>query len=224
MLQNHIFKVSITVILFAFFCTGKVTAASSRNLNDVQGAFPSPEASKSARNIPSFLSELPNQALMGEDNIIRVSVASDGTQANNASRSFSVSGDGRYVVFTSDASNLVDGDTNGVTDIFLRDTQARTTTRIAPGYVWGTDISADGRYVVFASEASNLVDGDTNGKRDVFRYDTQTKTITRVSIAPDGTQWTDRDSSEPSISDNGRFVTFYTTTGHIYLRDIQSNT
>ena len=106
----------------------------------------------------------------------RLSVDSSGTQGNDDSWSPSISADGRYVAFSSGASNLVSGDTNGWDDIFLHDTQTGTTTRLsvdssgkqANNQSYTPSISADGRYVAFSSLASNLVSGDTNGKEDVF--------------------------------------------------------
>jgi hypothetical protein len=106
----------------------------------------------------------------------RVSVASDGTQGNDDSRCPSISADGRYVAFESEASNLVPGDTNGRGDIFVHDRVTGQTTRVsvASDGTQGNDdsefpsISADGRYVAFESEASNLVPGDTNDSWDVF--------------------------------------------------------
>jgi hypothetical protein len=111
----------------------------------------------------------------------RVSVASDGTQGNYDSgywNSPCISADGRYVAFDSGASNLVPGDTNWPTDVFVRDRQAVRTTRLsvasdgaqANGGSWYACISADGRYVAFGSGAVNLVPGDTTGW-DVFVRD-----------------------------------------------------
>src|SRR5574341_552204 len=94
----------------------------------------------------------------------------------------SVSGDGGRIVFISPAANLVPGDTNGAKDVFVRDRQTGTTTRVSVSSageeqrfntiqftnVNGVSISADGRYVAFDSEAVNLVSGDTNGYSDVF--------------------------------------------------------
>jgi archaellum component FlaF (FlaF/FlaG flagellin family) len=106
----------------------------------------------------------------------RVSVASDGTEGNGDSWAPSISADGRYVAFTSRASNLVPGDTNGTWDVFVHDRVTGQTTRVSVASD-GTEgngasefpsISADGRYVAFISEASNLVPGDTNDKRDIF--------------------------------------------------------
>ena len=90
-----------------------------------------------------------------------------------------VSTNGQFVVFQSDASNLVPNDTNGVTDIFVRDLVAGTTTLVSvstnggPANGASTDpvMTPDGRYVAFISSASNLVPGDTNGIPDVFVRD-----------------------------------------------------
>ena len=145
----------------------------------------------------------------------RVSVASDGTEANDYSSEPSISSDGRYVAFSSDATNLVAGDTNQRDDIFIHDTQTGTTTRVSvasdgtegDGVSWTSSISSDGRYVAFDSRAKNLVAGDTNWKDDIFVHDTQTGTTTRVSVASDGTE-ADGNSYNPSISSDGRYVAF----------------
>jgi Ca2+-binding RTX toxin-like protein len=108
-----------------------------------------------------------------------ISVASDGTPVTNEFSTPSISADGRYVAFNSDASNLVSGDTNGFADVFVNDLQTGTTKLISvasdgtPGdnYSFSPSISADGRYVAFDSAASNLVSGDPNGFADVFVYD-----------------------------------------------------
>ena len=150
------------------------------------------------------------------DTIERVSVAADGTQGNGQSTGPSISADGRYVAFYSAASNLVPGDTNGMSDIFVYDRQTDTIERVSlaadgtqgNGSSVGRSISADGRYVAFYSIASNLVPGDTNGTCDIFVYDRQTDTIQRVSVAADGTQGNDN-SADSSISADGRYVAFY---------------
>ncbi len=158
----------------------------------------------------------------------RVSVASDGSEANGASDAPSTSADARFVAFTSVATNLVPGDTNAAQDIFIRDTCigasgcTRSTLRIsvagngteANGVSARPSISADGRFVAFESEASNLVANDTNGVADVFVRDTCagaaagcTPATTRVSVASDGSQG-NLASTGPSLSANGRFVAF----------------
>src|SRR5205814_1949170 len=126
----------------------------------------------------------------------RVSVASDGTESNAASLGSGLSADGRLVAFQSAATNLVAGDTNGTTDVFVHDRQTDTTARVSVasdgtqgnGASAGVGLSADGRFVAFHSAATNLVAGDTNGATDVFVHDRQTGTTERVSVDSDGTQ------------------------------------
>jgi autotransporter-associated beta strand protein len=108
--------------------------------------------------------------------IERVGLAADGTQGNNQSYIPSISADGRYVAFQSQASNLVPGDTNGQVDVFVchRQTNAIERVSLAADGTQGNNtaseaaISADGRYVSFMSTASNLFPGDTNGALDIF--------------------------------------------------------
>jgi len=160
----------------------------------------------------------------------RVSVASDGTEGNGYSWFPSISADGRYVAFESIASNLVPGDTNGVSDVFVHDRLTGQTTRVSVASD-GTQghsasdhpsISADGRYVAFESFASNLVPGDTNGKRDVFVHDRLTGQTARVSVASDGTQG-NGDSIYPSISADGRYVAFVSGASNLVPGDANGN-
>jgi Tol biopolymer transport system component len=165
-----------------------------------------------------------------------------GTQGDEASYYPSISADGRYVTFESAATNLVAGDTNGVNDIFVRDRQTGTTTRVSKDSagVQGDDISsfpsisADGRYVTFESAASNLVAGDTNGVNDIFVRDRQTGTTTLVSKSSAGVLG-DASSIHPSISADGRYVGFYSYATNlvsgdtniksdIFVRDRQTGT
>jgi tricorn protease-like protein len=156
----------------------------------------------------------------------RVSVASDGTQANNDSFAPSISADGRYVAFESYATNLVAGDTNGMNDVFVHDRQSGETTRVslasdgaqAYGNSHEASISADGRYVAFGSYASNLVAGDTNGMYDVFVHDRQTSTTTRGSLASDGSQAIGP-STYLSISADGRYVAFASWASNLVAGD-----
>jgi hypothetical protein len=157
----------------------------------------------------------------------RVSVGAGGAQANGGSYYSAISNDGRYIAFNSDATNLVNDDTNGFVDIFLRDRQAGTTTRVSvsSGGQQGNDnsdsyvaISGDGRYVVFNSDATNLVSGDTNGFADVFLYDRQTATTERVSIDSSETE-ANGGSYDPAISADGRFVTFTSTATNLVAGD-----
>jgi Tol biopolymer transport system component len=146
----------------------------------------------------------------------RVNVATSGSQANGATYlPLSISADGRYVAFGSDASNLVTGDTNGFTDVFVRDRMLATTERVSVsstgaegnGASQRPSISADGRYVAFHSTAS-LDPLDTNGVSDVYVRDRQTGTTERVSVAINMGGQADGDSSYASISADGRYVAF----------------
>jgi hypothetical protein len=127
----------------------------------------------------------------------------------------SISDDGRYIAFASEASNLVSGDTNGRSDIFVRDLTAGTTRLVSrsSGNTLGNGssvkpvISADGRFVAFESAASNLVGRDTNGKRDVFVRDLSATTTVRISVSTAGGQGNDG-SYLPSISRDGRYLAF----------------
>ena len=153
----------------------------------------------------------------------RVSVALGGTEADNRSAESTISGDGRFVAFTSHATNLVAGDTNGVRDVFVYDRQTGLTERvsIATGGIEGNapssdddepSISADGRFVAFYSQASNLVVPDTNPPgvfgRDAFVHDRQTGTTERVSVSSAGIQG-DGDTKVTTISADGNFVAFH---------------
>src|SRR4028118_1344345 len=146
-----------------------------------------------------------------------VSVDSAGNLGNTDSNNPSISADGRFVAFSSDASNLVPGDTNNNNDIFVRDRLTNTTTRVsvdsagnqANTYTNSPSISADGRFVAFASNSSNLVPGDTNNTYDMFVRDTLTNTTTLVSLDSAGTQGNGTNAlGTPSISADGRFVAF----------------
>jgi Tol biopolymer transport system component len=166
----------------------------------------------------------------------RISVSSTGAQANSRSYSPSISGDGRYVAFSSDASNLAANDTNAVEDVFVHDRSTRATTRVsvssngaqANGVSASPSISGDGRYVAFESKASNLVTADTNATSDAFVRDRTGAVTTRVSVTPGGAQ-ASRSSSKPSISGDGRHVAFESLsplhasdsnqTSDIYVRD-----
>ncbi len=145
----------------------------------------------------------------------RLSVDGAGTEANDTIHQPAISADGRFVAFVSAATNLVPGDTNGQSDVFVHDRQTRTTERVSvasagiEGHGWSDRpaISANGRFVAFVSAAPDLVPGDTNGRSDVFVHDRQTGTTERVSVDSAGTQ-ADGDSDSPALSADGRFVAF----------------
>jgi hypothetical protein len=104
-----------------------------------------------------------------------------------------VSCDGRFVVFSSGATNLVPGDTNGYADIFIVDRMGGHTikniTLGADYYSTSPKISCDGNYVLFSSGASNLVSSDTNNTTDLFRYKVSDGTLDRVSVKNDGSEY-----------------------------------
>jgi Tol biopolymer transport system component len=172
----------------------------------------------------------------------RVTVSMDGTQGNGDSNFVSISEDGRYVAFDSVASNLVPGDTNGSSDIFVRDRRSGAIERVSvdSGGIQGNDasyypsISADGRYVAFGSYATNLVSADSNGQPDIFVRDRQSGTTERVSVSSGGAQGNGA-SSLPSISADGRYVAFASSARNlvpgdsngqqdIFVRDRQGGT
>jgi Tol biopolymer transport system component len=177
----------------------------------------------------------------------RVSQAVGGKQPDGDSQRPTLSADGRYVAFWSAADNLVDSDTNKVTDCFLYDRDSHTTVRMdvgpadiqANGECARPVISADGKLVAFESAATNLEkpsvlgkSTDTNKTRDVFVRDLIANTTTRVSVTTEGKQATG-DSVRPSIAANGRFVAFQSEAPlqaddtnkktDVYLRDLETN-
>ncbi len=177
----------------------------------------------------------------------RISLHTDGYQGNDHSGldkfiyemyQVGISATGRYVVFSSDATNLVDGDTNGHRDVFLRDRDtdndgdfdepgAVRTTRISMGYdgsqpnsdSWEVSISYDGRYIAYSSDASNLISNDTNGMRDVFLYDRVTGQTIRVSLADTSGNQATNASDQPFVSGDGRFVAFRSAAANLVTGD-----
>lgn len=156
----------------------------------------------------------------------RVSVKVDGGQARRPSGFGVVSNHRRFVAFVSDASKLVEGDTNGVTDVFVYDRRSQTTERVTVASdgdqmvgPWGAenthiDISGDGRYVAFSTVSPGLVADDTGSHNDVFVHDRQTGDTIRASVDSNGIQG-DGDSFEPTISGNGRYVGFQSVASNL---------
>src|SRR5262249_4136371 len=136
----------------------------------------------------------------------------------NSSNGFSLSADGRFVAFKSFATNLVSGDTNNATDVFVHDRQTGQTERVSVDSTgresnnnsYDSILSADGRIDAINSIATNLVGGDTNNAADIFVHDRQTGQTERVSVDSAGVQG-NRDSEIPSLSADGRFVAFNST-------------
>jgi hypothetical protein len=178
-----------------------------------------------------------------------MSVGLAGVAANGASRFPAISGDGRWVAFQSDATNLVPIDNNGKTDIFVRDTASANITLISvsssgargDGDSFACAISSSGRYVAFTSRATNLVSNDANLAADVFVRDRDVDgdglfdepnavSTTRVSLSSDGTEGgTDSgvgggavDEFRSGISGDGRFVAFLSTATNLIVSDTNS--
>ena len=156
----------------------------------------------------------------------RVSISSADLQSNNASYSAALSADGRFVAFTSDASNLVPGDNNNVSDVFVHDRQTGTTERVS---ISSADLqsnssssfpvlSADGHFVAFQSYASNLVSGDNNGQGDIFVRDRQTGTTERISLSSADLE-SNNGSNYPALSADGRFVAFQSDASNLVSGD-----
>jgi hypothetical protein len=158
---------------------------------------------------------------------------------NGDSFTAGISMDGQFALYVSYATNLVAGDSNNTSDVFLRNLTSNTnilvSVRTSGGSGNGASRNAtmtpDARYIAFVSGATNLVAGDTNGIPDVFVRDRIANTTVRVSVGAAGTGV---GSEAPLITPDGRYVAFYSTAtnlvpgitnkGQIYVRDLVSNT
>lgn len=172
-----------------------------------------------------------------------ISISTNGTPGNGDSLPGGISADGRYVLFESTANNLVVGDNNNSSDIFVYDTISATM-RLVSVSTGGTQgdgpsrtpaMTPDGRYVVFVSDASNLVAGDANGISDIFVADLQANTTTLASVGAIAKGAGLQPGSDcPEISDDGRYVAFFsqatnvvagfTNAGEVYISDLVAST
>lgn len=155
--------------------------------------------------------------------VTQVSVSSTGEQGNGMSFHCDVTPDMRYIAFSSDATNLVQNDTNGVTDVFVRDLVTGETERVSVSSdeQQGNEasrsprITADGRFVMFNSASANLVANDTSGTDDIFVRDRETGETTRIGIETQaGTGF-----GVDSITPNGRFVVFVSNSDDLVPND-----
>jgi hypothetical protein len=188
--------------------------------------------SSSADNLVSGDSNLQRDVFLHDresGETTRLSVAGDGEEANRGSFWPGIFADGRYVTFQSAADNLVPGDTNGISDIFLHDRETGLTRRVniaSDGseaneldrdwtWLWWytNPVSDNGRYVAFTSLSSNLVPGDNNAAEDVFVHDLETGKTERVSVDSDGREW-NHYSLLFDMSDDGRYLAFYSFSDH----------
>lgn len=206
--------------------TSLITGSGFHGIWGTFGYFSTPSISADGRYVAFFVAPsvppLPTTAPQvlvydretGETEV--ASVATDGTLGLGIWPH--ISGNGRHVAFISEASNLVENDTNGSADVFVRNLDVGETIRVSVSSnglegndhsaVFNPDqiaISADGRFVVFESRASNLIDNDTNEQSDVFVHDRQTGETARVSVASDGSA---SGGQHASISGDGRYVVF----------------
>lgn len=179
--------------------------------------------------------------------------ASNGGADPASERNLAISNDGRFVAFMSDSSNLVPNDTGSTRDVFVRDTQLETTFMVnvakdglppTTGNSGRFAMTPDGRYVTFVSGSDTLVDNDSNQQQDVFVRDLQTNTTTLISVNQSGVAGGNGDTDgffvsffvRPSISDDGRYVSFASSTANltstpdtnnsldIFVRDRQTST
>jgi tricorn protease-like protein len=222
--------------------SGKTTRASVRtNGAEANGGSSAPQISHSGRFV-AFTSNATN--LIGLDGngtsdvfvrdrdrkkTTRVSTRSNGGEANGSSSVDGISGDGRYVVFSSNASNLVPGDSNGTTDVFVKDRKTGKTRRVSErtngaqgnGTSDNSAISPSGRYVAFVSTATNLVPNDSNGQHDVFVHDRKNKKTVRASVANNGAQGNST-SYWPAMANNGS-VAFPSFATNLVPNDTNAN-
>jgi len=157
----------------------------------------------------------------------RVSVATDGTEANHYSQNASISGDGRYVTFLSLASNLVENkDDNYQVDVFVHDRLNKTTKLVSKSLEGNTGntkslnpvISKEGGHIVFESFSNNLIANDENGNADIFLYTIENEKIELVSITSDDKQ-ANHGSSAPSISADGKYVVYHSSARNLVPED-----
>jgi Tol biopolymer transport system component len=213
--------------------TERLTAVGRKTVANAESSFPaiSPDARFVA--FQSFADNLvPGDTNFTSDvflldrqagTVARVSVTSTGEQATNASRNPTITPDGRFVAFESDAL-LVPGEVeDSAADVYLRDVQAGTTEAISGGsesvgHSGGPKITPDGRFVAFHSWDDGLVPGDDNNSYDVFVRDRTTGALERVSVDSAGTQGNDW-SLGASITPDGRFVAFHSFADNLVAGD-----
>ncbi len=157
----------------------------------------------------------------------RASVSTNEAQGNDHSNNPQITPNGRYIVFQSEAVNLVAGiDANNAPDVFLRDTQLDETFLISVGRNgrsnrgnYNPQVTPDIHYVVFETDASNLVDNDNNGRSDILVRDLRAGGITRVSVDSNGAQ-SNSGSYSPQITDDGRRVIFQSHATNLVAGDV----
>jgi Tol biopolymer transport system component len=161
----------------------------------------------------------------------RLSISSGGRQAKGGnSFAAETAGKGRFVAYESKAHNLVAGDTNSLSDVFVRDRSLHRTFRVsvssgehqANGESHSVDISPNGRYVVFESFATNLAKGDVNGTYDVFLRDRGLGRTFLISVSSSGAHG-NFESADPVVSANGRYVAFESAATNLVKGDTNNS-
>ena len=216
---------------------GEPNGSSFRPAISADGRFVAFESS--ATNLLSTPDSLLNTDIFVRDRITatteRISISTTGGEPHGSSGYPDISADGRYVAFGSLAPDLVENDTNGLSDVFIFDRQTKMTELVSvnsngeqqtggdnTGY--GGVLSADGRYVTFSSEATNLVDNDTGGFRDLFRRDRKKGVTIQVSVNTAGEAQNGWVYEQYSISGDGRFLAFMSqATNLVEPNDVQFN-
>ncbi len=166
----------------------------------------------------------------------RLSGPADGPALGPAlTESPAISGDGNIVAYASAASDLVTDDSNSLTDVFVSDRARKETIRVSRGLSGAQAngssavdsapaLSADGQVVAFSSAATNLVADDNNGVGDVFVVDRARQETTRVNLGAGGVEATGRDSFDPALSTDGRFVAFASDAPNLVADDTNNAT
>ncbi|MEU1288874.1 hypothetical protein [Kitasatospora sp. NPDC005856] len=159
----------------------------------------------------------------------RASVADDGSALDDGSGDAAISGDGRYVAFSSYATNVVPGQPKHRTDVFVRDLWTGRTELVTAAAspstddqtvrsAWDPAISWDGRYVAYSSDRTDLAPGVHRGKFNIFLTDRWTGTTRLVTVGADGTE-ADNSSYRPTISADGTVVAFNSRAGNLLPAD-----
>ena len=242
-------SVAVVVAVLAGGCTYITRASVDSTGDDPNGPSSTPSISGTGQYV-AFASAATDLVPGGACGIVARNVRSSQQQCatvdvnglNSTGSNPSLSFSGRYVAFESGVNNLIATDGNPFADVFVRDLQNGTTTRVSETAVGGNadsgssapSINGDARYVAFASGASNFVAGDANGTTDIYRKDRQTGAVTRVSVDSGGGD-SNALSTDPAISDDGRYVAFSSAASDlvagdtngindIFVRDLQAGT
>jgi len=162
--------------------------------------------------------------------IVRPTINGQQVEPNGESGNPTLSADGRYVAFVSNATNLVSPAlAEAKFNVYIYDRFSRAIELVSSGSnglpadkdSQLPSISGDGQLVAYQSDATNLVPGDSNGKRDVFLFDVLTKRTRRISINSDGVQG-NQDSQFPAMSQDGKTIVFSSYADNLFSVDFNS--